>query len=299
MTVIYHIIDSISYFVLLSPFLIIYFSIKKSIWKKKNLFPKILTIILLALNLVLIYARVIEPNIIKTEETDIEVGFDARIILIADIHMGAYNREYTFKKVVDRINKIEDVDFVIVAGDLTYVPIGDITSLLSPLKEIRSPVYTVLGNHDVGYPGTDLSYEIRNALEILDIPLLEDDVIHLELEKNDVTLVGLRDLSISKKGFEILDNIDEKENSIVIAHNPDSIYKYKNKNIDITLSGHTHGGQIRLPFIYKFFIPSSYGFDQGLYTLEKGKVFVSSGLGLTGLPFRLGVKPTIDILNLY
>ena len=84
-----------------------------------------------------------------------------------------------------------------------------------------------------------------------------------------------------------------------MAHNPDTALEYENSIPDITICGHTHGGQIRIPFLYKQTIPCEGNFDQGLYETKYGKVFVTAGLGEVGLPMRLGIPPTIEILELY
>ncbi len=86
---------------------------------------------------------------------------------------------------------------------------------------------------------------------------------------------------------------------MVFTHNPDTTLSYRKNIADLTIAGHTHGGQIRLPLIYKFAIPCKGDFDQGLYQSTTGKTFVTSGLGEVGLPMRLGIPPVIDILELY
>lgn len=297
MKTLHYIINYTSYILLLTPFLLIYLSIREKVWKRKSILPKILIIILILINLIGIYARVVEPNIVLVKENKIDVGFKAKIVLIADPHIGVYNSPDFLKKVVRKINEIPDVDFVVIAGDLTYVPKGDLTKLLSPLKDIKYPTYTILGNHDVGSPPPDMRKEIRAAFKDLDMPLLENDTVYLE--KENITLVGLKDLWVEKDKFSFLNELKEEQNVVVIAHNPDSVYEYRKNNIDLTLSGHTHGGQIRIPFVYQHFIPTKHSFNQGFYIKKNHKVFVTSGLGMTGLPFRFGIPPKIDIIQLY
>ena len=98
---------------------------------------------------------------------------------------------------------------------------------------------------------------------------------------------------------ELLDQFKEKDKIVILTHNPDTVYSIKRNNF-ILLSGHTHGGQIRIPYIYKKLIPVSGEiiWDQGLYKYKNGQVFVSSGIGEIGLPMRFLIPPTIDIINL-
>lgn len=246
------------------------------------------------------YARFIEKEMINVQTTEIEVGFDAKIVLISDTHLGLYKGKRFLKRVVDKINDIEGVDAVIIAGDITYWPDqtqDGINDLLSPLADINVPVFAVVGNHDSQKPGPDIAEILRNSLEQNDVVLLhnKDSVI----PGKDIKILGVGDKWAGQDKIKLIDNFSINDNLIVIAHNPDSTMSYKNGIADLTLSGHAHGGQIRIPFLYKYRIPCEGGFDAGLYDLEKGgKVFVSSGLGEVGLPMRMGIPPVIDILIL-
>ena len=95
----------------------------------------------------------------------------------------------------------------------------------------------------------------------------------------------------------MLNKINKEKLSIVLTHNPDSIYEFPKTDVDLVIAGHTHGGQIRLPFIYKYAIPCKYDFDKGFYYLRNMNIFVSPGLGMVGLPFRFLMPPEIDVLN--
>jgi predicted MPP superfamily phosphohydrolase len=88
----------------------------------------------------------------------------------------------------------------------------------------------------------------------------------------------------------------------VLAHNPDSAIALPSRQVALVLTGHTHGGQIRLPRVYKRVIPSQYGFDRGEQLLQTPqgpvRVFTTVGTGEIGLPLRLFNPPTIDVLEL-
>ena len=119
-----------------------------------------------------------------------------------------------------------------------------------------------------------------------------------KIPNTEINILGLGDNWAKEDDLSQLENYKEEDKLIVIAHNPDSTLNYTNNIPDLTVSGHTHGGQIRLPWIYKFVIPCEGPFDQGLYQTEKGQVFVTSGLGEVGLPMRFLIPPVIDILEL-
>ena len=297
----YTIINYLTY--LLVPFFIplIIWGIKN---KEKLLKHKVFGIIYILFTLAFIiypYVRVIEPNIIKVQATDIEIGFKGKFVLISDPHVGSFTGAGFMKRVVNKINEIEDVDAVIIAGDLAHEPLTDMVELLAPLKDLKYPAFAVLGNHDTGDPGPDIADEVENALVQNGVIFLDNTSV--KLEDLNIEILGLGEYWDDNADITKLEDFNEEDNLVVIAHNPDTVYLYKDNIPDITLSGHTHGGQVRIPFLYKYMtkylLHSEYDFDQGYYSTKKGKVYVSSGLGMSGLPFRLGIPPVIDILNLY
>ncbi len=290
-------INYTSFLLLITPILLfLLYSKIKDKFTNKPLF-KIVVIFLFLINFLLIYARFVEPNIVVEKQTSIETGFKSKIVLISDPHIGAYNSTRFLERVIEKVNNIDDVDFVVIAGDITYYPIGDLTTLLSPLKNLKKPTYAVLGNHDSQAPGPYIEKELKEALEKNNVIFLKNEDLYLE--DLNIHVVGLGDLLAEEVDTEKLDEFKDEDNLLVIAHSPDTVYSYEDIKPNLTLSGHTHGGQIRIPFIYKYFIPSEYGFDEGYYETKNGKVFVSSGLGMTGLPFRLGIPPVIDIIETF
>ena len=290
---IHNFIYYLSYTLLVIPVLLIYYLFRNKNYKKKKLL--IIAIAGILLNLLLIYSRFVEPNIIRVQETSIETGLQAKIVLISYLHIGTYKGETFLKNIVEKVNEINDIDFVVIAGDITYYPKKKLTDLLYPLNNIKYPTYAVLGNHDSEFTGPPIKKELEETLEKYRIKLIDNDTAIIP--STNITLLGLGDLWADDIDTSILPK-SKNDNLIIVAHNPDTVYEYGEDIANLTLSGHTHGGQVRIPLIYKFFIPSSYSFDQGLYQTTAGKVFVSSGLGLTGLPFRLGIPPTIDVLSL-
>lgn len=265
----------------------------RSILKKKLLI--LLIVFLFSLSLLFTYARFIEPNIILTKTTKIETGFSAKVVVISDIHLGIYTKKGLLDRTIEKVNQIDGVDFVLIPGDFTFYPSQDLEILFSPLKDLKYPAFAVLGNHDSEKPGPPIQKELQAVLEKFNITFLHNT----NAEIKGIKILGLGDRWANEDDVSKIDDFDEADNLIVVAHNPDTTYRYQNSIPDLTVSGHTHGGQIRLPFIYRNAIPSEYSFNQGLYQTSSGKIFVSTGLGTTGLPMRLGIPPTIDILELY
>jgi len=250
--------------------------------------------ILIILFSLFIYMRFIEPQIIVVNEHTIKTGFKARYALIADLHLGVYNDEKILIRVIEKVNNL-NVDALLIAGDLLYqAEMKDIERMYLPLKKVNVPVYVVFGNHD--YQNYQLKE--RDKLENL-FNKLKIHVITNKVEKlNDINIVGLGSYWFKDDNVKILNQFKESDPVLILTHNPDTTYSIKRKKF-MLLAGHTHGGQIRIPYLYKKIIPvkGDILWDKGLYKYKKGQVFVTSGIGEIGLPLRFLVPPVIDILN--
>ena len=250
------------------------------------------------LSLLFIYARFIEPKLLFVNHYKIETGFKAKYALIADIHLGIYNNASILERTVDKINE-ENVDAVLIAGDLTYEPqFDDMKLLFSSLKKLNVPVYAVLGNHDCQKPGPDIRDELEEVLTSFGVQVITNKAVLL----NGITILGLGSHWAKDDEVSLLDKYTKEDKVVVLTHNPDTTLDYLPTHYpDLTLAGHTHGGQVRIPYLYKKIIPvrGDVLWDQGLYVFEDEKVFVTSGIGEIGLPLRFLIPPVIDVLELY
>ncbi len=248
------------------------------------------------LTLSFIYARFVEPRLITIRQQTVSVGFNAKIAVISDVHLGIYKDNVFLSQVVTKINSFPNIDAVLIPGDLTYEPSGDLTTLFAPLKQIKFPVYAVLGNHDTGHPGPAITNDLIRALQENNVTVLDNSSARLPTK--DITILGLGELWSGDTDLSTINQFTTQDNLIVLAHNPDVTLSYQNFIPDITITGHTHGGQIRIPFLYKYIIPCVGDFDQGIYYQPHGPVYVSAGLGETAIPVRLFDPPGIDIIAL-
>jgi uncharacterized protein len=265
----------------------------------------VVDLFVMVLLIVTIYGAYFERFKIIITDQAIPVGFSAKIAIISDIHLGAHlgvwkGREY-LQRVVAQLNTQSDLDAILVAGDWTYYPDKDtMKNLFEPLKLLKFPVYGVLGNHDVEKPGPKIRDELIEALSANSVTMLNNDVRVLP----KFNLAGLGDFRNNEDRIDILSTpgLDLKK-TIVLTHEPDTTTNFKsNSSPVLTVTGHTHCGQVRTFGLYKFFMPvEDTRFDKGLYDLNegKGKLWISCGLGEVGLPIRLENPPSIDILTLY
>lgn len=269
------------------------------LWQWRRRRGRWLAALLLAGCAVFAWARFAEPNWIRVQRTTLTgTGAQARVALISDLHLGVYKGRQDLRRLVERINALQ-VDAVLIAGDLTYEPAGSaLAPLFAPLSQLRAPAFAVLGNHDQQKPGPDIDAELRTALALHGVTVVEGRQVALK----GFRLAGLGDRWAHRDDPSFLTALPPQGPLLVLAHNPDSAVALPPRRVSLVLSGHTHGGQIRIPWLYKRVIPSQYGFDRGEQLLQTPqgpvRVFTTVGTGEIGLPLRLFNPPTIDVLEL-
>lgn len=235
--------------------------------------------------------RFVEPHWIKVVEHDVELGF--RLVVVSDLHLGVYKGARFLKRVVEMVNSLGP-DVVFLPGDFVYR--AKLPGLFNGLKEVKAPMYGVLGNHDILPRGEFEKAEIAEALAGVGVKLVDNEVASFVVDGKEVVLAGVGSEMCGDDRYEHLGGLNG-ELVIGMAHNPDSLAKGDFSKCDLVICGHTHGGQVRLPIVYKWAIPCSRDFDKGLIKFGKGRALISSGIGETSLPLRLGVRPEIVVLT--
>ncbi len=229
------------------------------------------------------------------------------VTIIADIHAGGPNMTVSHvRRIVDTANELKS-DLVVLLGD--YIATYRFVNARMPnriwaaeLARLTAPLGTwaVLGNHDWWHDAIG----IRTSLNAVGIPVLENDAVLLGTEGARFWLAGLGDQRAYRLGHGRFRGVDDLPRTLaqihtddpvlLLAHEPD-IFARMPERVALTLAGHTHGGQIRLPLIWPAFVPSKYGARYAYgHIVEDGKhMIVSGGLGTSFIPARLGVPPEV------
>lgn len=237
------------------------------------------------------YAHFIEPRWITQRHTVLKLGFSARIALISDYHLGLFKGPDFLQRVVDELNTLE-VDAVLIAGDHLSWPHRPLVDLLEPLKRLKHPAFSVPGNHDDKAGETPQARDLRLALLAVGVTPVE----HTHAALPRFTVVGLGDRWAAKDGREPLLAAPRDKPIVALFHNPDTAMTLHPEDAVLALAGHTHGGQLRIPGVFRRLIPTQHPFDRGLHTFTPVPTYVSSGVGESGVPFRLFNPPVIDVL---
>lgn len=297
MEYLYILIYYLSYLIFLFIFYIGY-----RFFREKKIKEKLAAFVIIIISLIFIYARFIEPKILVEKTTDItfltETALGIKAVVFSDLHLGVYKNTVSLERIVEKINA-QNPDIVFIPGDFVYhISKDGISAELSPIAKIKVPVYAVTGNHDESLK-SNLEAEVEYALEKYGAHIINNKMEIINIKGNNIVVAGLSDLWGNDTDFQLLNKLPKDVYSIALAHNPDSVYYFpEDCNVDLVISGHTHGGQIRFPYVYKYVIPSAYGFDKGVYNARGINVFVSPGVGMTGMPLRFLMPPELDILNI-
>jgi hypothetical protein len=253
----------------------------------------------------LIYSCLIEPRWIEVTHHDVYLKrlppeFDGfKILHLTDLHARFWG--WREQRVTDWVAQ-QDAGLVAVTGDVMVHPFrgADVTRLMTALNH-RLPVWFVLGNHDVRDNShlPDLLQEWREQ----GIHVLRNDHQRIERNGSALFLVGVDDPHLFLANLsKSLKDVPQDACKILLAHSSDVYEEAAHAGVDLILSGHTHGGQVRLPFIGALIAntrkaPRRYA--AGLFKVaEHTQLFVSRGIGHSTLPMRFLCRPQIAVLTL-
>ncbi len=261
---------------------------------------------------VIFYGSFIAPKRVSVDHQTINLSDSPKetitVAIISDLHVGPYKKEDYLQKV---INKIIDQkpNLVFIAGDFVSDSIEEV-GYLAPLKTLTQtiPTYAVLGNHDYDLSGADdeiddeLAQKIRTELNSLGVILMEDE--SRPLASGKLWITGSQEIWTNRN--DLSSALKTRSNpelpSILLTHNPDIIEQLQPEDeVQLVIAGHTHGGQIRLPFLGPIgIIPNVLGqkYDQGFFDYNGVKLFITSGLGESGPRARLFNPPEIVMMEI-
>jgi predicted MPP superfamily phosphohydrolase len=225
------------------------------------------------------------------------------VAVISDLHVGSpFNGIAKLERVVAETQRAQP-DLVLLAGDFVIQGVRggrfvapEITAV--KLGEIAAPlgVFAVLGNHDWWLDGP----RVREAFETSRIPVLENRAVELRRGECGFWLAGIGDLWEGRPEVAAtLETVPLAAPVLVFTHNPDVFLDVPDR-VALTMAGHTHGGQVRVPFVGRPIVPSAHGERFAIGSVVEGgrHLFVTPGIGTSILPVRFLVRPEISLLVL-
>ncbi|PQV64490.1 hypothetical protein B1R32_105172 [Abditibacterium utsteinense] len=241
-----------------------------------------------------------------------EAAEGLRVLQISDLHAGAIQSRALLRKIIAAA-QAENADLVALTGDLlsrrlSYSrfilarqfsrPVLEYAQIVArELEELRPPlgIYAVPGNHDLW---NESFAPIGEILDASGIEILLNRSVRLE---NGLIIAGLDDLRVGNPDLsQTFAGVEPKEAQLILNHNPRLALLMASRNA-LILSGHTHAGQVRLPFIQVRGFPVDMGdsfFTSGFYQLDAAQLYVSRGAGTVHFPIRFRARPEIAVFTL-
>jgi predicted MPP superfamily phosphohydrolase len=224
-----------------------------------------------------------------------------KIAVFGDTHFSDYYTPGDFDKVLESIDEMKP-DMVVFAGDLIDhydIYSGDVSVISEKLSKIEAPYgkFAIFGNHDYG-GGAENKYQ--SIMEAGGFTVLKNQ--YYAIDKLGISVIGIDDVLIGYGDPDIASWGRPDYFNIVLAHEPDLVDQVLTYNVDLMISGHTHGRQINLKFFDDYILPlygkkyvsGQYGFNN-----DRGsQLYVNSGIGMTKLPYRFISPPELTCITL-
>jgi uncharacterized protein len=227
---------------------------------------------------------------------------DLRVLHLSDLHMERISiTPIRLKSLILPTRP----DLIVLTGD--YLDrYHNIEKLVTYLHEIcsvnpRYGVYCVFGNHD-HYLGERIG-ELQNAIESTGCKVLRNESTTIDMDGTPLNLIGIDDFCLGKSDIpRSFANVPERGINLVLAHDPNTVLALEeHHDVDYMLSGHLHGGQFNIPFAFQMFpmgeLPK-YKIIKGLHKVNGRMIYISEGLGQSGLNVRLNSRPEITVHRL-
>lgn len=243
------------------------------------------------------YAARVEPEMLTITRPALEKKPPVKVVFFSDLHLGYLYHPRHLSAIVDAINE-QEPQLVLFGGDFFAKFLKDVNSLsfrwlAEELGRIEAPLgkYAILGNHDVRQ-GAQPFFEL--LFTEAGFTILEDEIVQ---PCPGITLCGLLPYS----NGHILRKMPGSGWRVALCHMPDKSRYLNLRHTDLVLAGHTHAGQIRLPVITKMILPPGGKFyPYGMYRPQgpgRAQLFVSRGIGMSGVPFRFMAPPELVVLE--
>lgn len=255
------------------------------------------------------YARLLEPNWVDVEQVTLRLPGLAEslaglcIAQISDIHISDDNPAPRLYAVIKRIKRLQP-DLVVLTGDYVGSDVRHVSEIIDPLRLLEAPAYAVYGNHDL-WVGHGMVYD---ALAETPVRLLVNESVEAA---PGLTIAGVDDVQYGfpRLGPALADAAPRSTN-LLLCHQPDFIDVVRKAEAPVTLqlSGHSHGGQIRLPtlqpdnngsYTYAPVLPIwGRRYPIGHYQVGPHQLYTNRGLGVWPVPFRFNCRPEITVFTL-
>lgn len=251
-----------------------------------------------------IYGTKIEPNWVEIVPVQLTIShldraFDEfKLVQISDLHLGRFMTEARLQRIIRLVNQ-QHADAIAITGDIVTKGGRFNARQVEQLRDLQAsfPIVAVLGNHDHSRKIKPL----KQALERIGIDNLDNQVYLFNRNEQQLAIAGLDDPYWGEADLDgTIAQLPPEVPAILLVHEPDYIEESaKTHKFALQLSGHSHGGQIKIPFLAPLVLPrGGTKYYAGLDRVEDTFTYTNRGLGMTNLPIRIGSRPEITVFTL-
>lgn len=233
-----------------------------------------------------------------------------KLVQISDFHNSNFGKDQ--KRLVKKIKK-ENPNIIVITGDFIDSRRPNLSLSIDLIKEIVkiAPVYYTNGNHEARIP---IEYnQLKATMRKEGVIILENEIIDLDVKGTKIRVMGISDprfvfendtdTAVSVYMKETLKSLDEDQTlfRILLSHRPEHASLYFKQQIDLTLSGHAHGGQVRVPFIGGLLAPHQGLFPkytEGIHQQDRAHLIISRGLGQSIIPLRINNRRELVVITI-
>ncbi len=267
---------------------------------------RVVTTAALGIGAVGMYSVLVEPHWLEVTHTRVPLpGLPAaldglRIALLSDMHLGQGTSRRLIRRACRKAMAAEP-HVITLTGDFIQDNAPGFQQILENLAELSAPlgIYAVPGNHDYRVGIETWQQQLAAYPSIVD---LTNRAVVREVNGARLCIAGVDAFSRGHPRFDALPPREEVDCTILLAHNPDQAEHLPagGADVDLILSGHTHGGQVRLPMVGALRNPARHAaiYESGLYRRPQSHVYVSRGIGTVHIPMRFLCRPEVAILEL-
>lgn len=246
-------------------------------------------------------ARDYQINRLSLTYDNLPSGLDGfTIAQVSDIHSGIYMTEGDMREIFEIVNSLE-ANAITITGDFVDSSDSQIEPLFKAVQMLKAEygIFGCLGNHD----HFATARKVSSAVEQRGIIMLNNSNARLAVNGERISIVGIDDAGRGQANFadwnKALDDVDPDSFKIALTHRPDEWDHTRSAGMDLTLAGHTHGGQVgfRLGPLNLNPVYLIHKYAMGLYSQDRAHLYVNVGVGMVGVPIRM-VKPEVALLTL-
>jgi len=245
------------------------------------------------------YGATVEAKTLQVQELTVPFGRSLRVVQLTDLHAGIFMTREEIRRCADQAAVLQP-DLFVLTGDFISNSLSFLPGCLEEMARVqaRYGTFATLGNHEHWYGGLS---ELQTIFRKCGIPLMQNTHQVIQTDQGPFAVVGIDDMRSGRPDLDkALAGLDSIVPTLLLSHRPEIFPYAAARRVTLTLSGHYHGGQVKLPLpgggVSLAHLRTPY--PEGLYRIGTCTLYVSRGIGTTFTPVRLNARPEVTLIHL-